>query len=143
MRLRTGVDLVAVSALEAHLASDDSMRDLVWTQEEQRDCRDRPDRLAARWAAKEAVMKALGTGWPDIAWTDIAVTYDSARPRLLLHGEAAAEAQRLGLDQWEISLSHEAINHDVLATAMVVALGTESTTLRSESRPHEHRSTKD
>lgn len=125
MLLRTGIDLVSVSALTAHLAADSSLLDLVWTGEEQRDCADQLERLATRWAAKEATMKALGTAWPDVAWEDITVRSGPSGPILVLSGEAAAVSERLGLTYWDVSLSHESINEDTLATAVVVAIGSE------------------
>lgn len=121
--LRTGIDMVAVSSLTAHLAADAAFINHVWTQDEQVDCADQPERLATRWAAKEATMKALGTGWPDLEWTDISVASEMTGPRLSLRGEAAVLAETLGLDQWQVSLSHEPIVHDTLAIAIVVATG--------------------
>ena len=68
----------------------------------------RIERLAARFAAKEAVLKALGTGWRGgIEWTDVEVVREpSGRPSVELHGEAAAVATRLGIGGWHLSLSH-------------------------------------
>ena len=66
------------------------------------------ERYAARWAAKEAVMKALGTGWSEgVGWTEIEVLRDAAgRPTLNLTGGAKKEADALGITDWQISLSH-------------------------------------
>lgn len=66
------------------------------------------EHLAARFAAKEAVLKALGTGWRDgIAWTDVEVVLEpSGRPCVRLTNVAAEIAQRLGIVSWSISLSH-------------------------------------
>ena len=68
----------------------------------------RGERFAARFAAKEAVLKALGTGLRDgIDWTDIDVRRDGAgRPSLSLSRRAAEIAASLGIDAWAISLSH-------------------------------------
>jgi holo-[acyl-carrier protein] synthase len=77
--------------------------------------------LAARFAAKEAVAKTLGTGiWRDgVAWTDIEVLREaSGAPRLILHGAAATIAANLGLHTWSISLSHDRAQ----AIAFVVAM---------------------
>ena len=80
--------------------------------------RDRPTSLAARYAAKEAVAKALGTGIGLVAWREIEIlANDLGRPVLVLHGAAAARAAHLGLRHWSVSLTHLA---DV-ALAMVVA----------------------
>ncbi len=82
----------------------------------------RPATLAARFAAKEAVAKALGTGIGDVRWLDIEVVVlpgDRNRPELVLHGAAADLSTKLGLTQWSLSLSH---THEH-AIAFVVALG--------------------
>lgn len=79
------------------------------------------EHLAARFAAKEAVLKALGTGWSGgIAWTDVEVTRaDNGRPGVRLSGLAAETAERLGISDWLLSLSHT--EHDAMASA--IALG--------------------
>ena len=68
------------------------------------------ERFAARFAAKEAGMKALGTGWRrGVRWIDIEVAnLPSGRPTLTLHGEARAIADRLGVRQISLSLTHTA-----------------------------------
>jgi holo-[acyl-carrier protein] synthase len=80
----------------------------------------RIERLAARHAAKEAVMKALGVGWDDgIAWTDIEVcTTPTGAPTIQLHGGALELASQAGVSSWLVSLSHS----ETVAVASVVAL---------------------
>jgi len=74
-------------------------------------------RMAGRFAAKEAASKALGTGWRGISWKEIEVMrHPSGAPSLALHGRAAELAERLGLTNFEVSLSHE----KEYATAFVV-----------------------
>jgi len=70
--------------------------------------RKRLERFAGRFAAKEAVLKALGTGWRDgIAWTDMEILPDTlGRPVLTLTGNAAAIAACAGIGAWTISISH-------------------------------------
>jgi holo-[acyl-carrier protein] synthase len=73
---------------------------------------------AARFAAKEAVAKALGTGMGAVAWREIEVlSNERGRPILILHGAAADRAAQLGLHHWSISLTHLAD----IALAVVVA----------------------
>jgi holo-[acyl-carrier protein] synthase len=81
----------------------------------------RDEHLAARFAAKEAVMKALGTGWGEgVGWTDVEVELDaSGRPGVRLHGRAGMTAAARGIDAWTISLSHT----ESYAVASVIALG--------------------
>lgn len=76
--------------------------------------------LAVRFAAKEAVSKALGTGMGKTRPIEMEVVRDEVRaPHLHLHGEAKRLAESLGLHTWSISLSHS----DVYAVAFVVAMG--------------------
>jgi holo-[acyl-carrier protein] synthase len=82
------------------------------------------EHLAARFAAKEAALKALGTGLTHgISWTDIEVIrHPSGQPTIRLRGEAAAIAARLGIGQWHLSLSHTATH----AIASVIAVADEA-----------------
>ncbi|HUU60829.1 MAG TPA: holo-ACP synthase [Acidimicrobiia bacterium] len=76
------------------------------------------ERLAARFAGKEAVMKALGTGWREIRWQDVAITGGGA-PRALLRGTAAARAGELGVGEVLVTLTHTGD----LAVAVAMAVG--------------------
>ncbi|HZF89631.1 holo-ACP synthase [Streptomyces sp.] len=78
-----------------------------------------PASLAARFAAKEALAKALGAP-PGLLWTDAEVhVEDSGRPRLRVTGTVAARAAELGVRSWHVSLSHDA----GVASAVVIAEG--------------------
>ena len=68
----------------------------------------RAERYAARFAAKEAVLKAIGTGWSDgIGWHEVEVVRSpDGVPRVRLHGRAAEIAERAGIERWALSLSH-------------------------------------
>lgn len=91
-----------------------------FTVQERDFCNGRPERLAGRFAVKEAVGKALGTGIGDVNWTDIEVVCDGrGKPELVLHNQAGELAARLGLHQWSISLSHT----ETHAIGFAVALG--------------------
>lgn len=81
----------------------------------------RAERLAARFAAKEAVLKALGIGWGDgVSFTDVEVTsIESGAPRLALHARCQAVARQRGVREWMISLTHTTS----LAIASVIMLG--------------------
>lgn len=83
----------------------------VYTEREQQYCRDRKaagQHYAGRWAAKEAVLKALGTGWSrGIRWVDIEVVNEmGGRPRIELTGAAREIADQLGIREVLISISH-------------------------------------
>jgi holo-[acyl-carrier protein] synthase len=123
--LTTGVDIIAVHRVqEAIDRHGDRFLGRVYTVEELAYCQGRVGALAARFAAKEAVSKALGVGMrtlsqAGIAWHEAEVVRDAnGKPAVRLHGRAAQLAQQLQLTQWSISLSHER-DH---AIAFVVAL---------------------
>jgi len=79
----------------------------VYTERERERYRDRPNELAARFAAKEATSKALGTGIIGIHWREMEILPNRrGKPVLILHGEAAARARRLGLTSFSVSLTH-------------------------------------
>src|SRR6478672_4879147 len=80
----------------------------VLTPAEQRYVRDRPETMAGRWAAKEAVSKVLGLGVRGIGWRDIEIErLPTGQPAVRLHGRAAARADQLGMDRIAVSISHE------------------------------------
>lgn len=80
----------------------------VLTPAEQRYVRDRPETMAGRWAAKEAVSKVLGLGVRGIGWRDIEVErLPTGQPAVRLHGRAAARAEQLGMRRIALSISHE------------------------------------
>ena len=79
----------------------------LYTDREIAYCRGRAPQLASRFAAKEAVMKALGTGIRGVRWRDIEVVRERGRaPTVKLHGTALARAERLGIDHLAVALSH-------------------------------------
>ena len=119
--LRTGVDLIEISRVEAVMQRyGQRFLNRVFTPQEQADSGGRAASLAARFAAKEAAAKALGCGIGLVGWLDIEITRDpERRPGLVLHGEARQRAQELRLREWSVSLSH---SRDY-AIALVVAAG--------------------
>ena len=126
MPLAHGVDIVQVARIASMLgAHADRFRERCFTPEEIAYCESHPARraehYAVRFAAKEAALKALGTGWSEgIAWTDVEVVRSPAGvPSLALHGPAQARAHDIGLVSWALSLSHT----ESLALASVVAMG--------------------
>jgi holo-[acyl-carrier protein] synthase len=79
----------------------------------------RPERrLAARFAGKEAVMKAMGTGWRRVRWRDVEIT-GGGKPTVRLTGTAQARAELLGVTGFEITITHT----DTDALVIAVALG--------------------
>lgn len=116
-----GVDAVDVPRFRATLSRTPSLRDRVFTDEELTPLADRSDpvpSLAARFAAREAVMKAMGVGLGAFDFHDVWVDrLDSGRPVLQVSGRADALARERGIGSWHLSLTHT----DALAIAYVVA----------------------
>jgi holo-[acyl-carrier protein] synthase len=121
MILRTGVDIVEIQRLEqVNPAIRERFIRRVFTPLEIELARGSYASLAGRFAAKEAVSKALGTGIGPVSWQEIEIRRDpSGAPVLHLHGKAAEIARLLGLAVWSVSISHGRTH----AVAMAVALG--------------------
>jgi len=124
MNLQTGVDLVEISRIRDAIARHgERFVARIFTEAERRDSDGRVASLAARFAAKEAVAKALGCGIGAVSWLEIEIRNDGNRaPHLYLYGEAQKLAQTLGLTNWSVSLSHT----ENQAIAFVVAISDSS-----------------
>jgi holo-[acyl-carrier protein] synthase len=121
MNLRTGVDLIELERIEGVIRRYGSrFLGRVFTTHELAEVGENTASLAVRFAAKEAVAKALGTGIGDVGWQEIEVLRGPARqPQLHLSGRAAALAEELDLVTWSLSLTH----NQSQAIALVVAIG--------------------
>ena len=121
MNLRTGVDLIEISRIEETVSRHGKhYLERVYTPAELELCGRRAESLAGRFAAKEAVAKALGCGIGDVEWKEIEILGDEQHaPVLHLHGKASQKAEELGLTSWSVSLSHSQSH----AIAFVVAIG--------------------
>ncbi|GHF57565.1 holo-[acyl-carrier-protein] synthase [Streptomyces mashuensis] len=122
MIVGVGIDVAEIERFEAALRRTPGMADRLFVQRElylpSGDRRGIAS-LAARFAAKEALAKALGAP-PGLLWTDAeVVTEPGGRPRLEVTGTVAARAEQLGVRSWHVSLSHDA----GVASAVVVAEG--------------------
>lgn len=117
--LACGIDVVDIDAFSKVVTlRGETFLCRVFTDAELGECKGDPARLAARFAAKEAVAKAMGTGISETRMRDVEVCLDErGRPFLRLAGAARARADELGLRSWSVSISHSAR----VATAMVVA----------------------
>lgn len=117
--MRVGIDLVKVATVaEAVAEHGQRYLDRVYTAREQEDCRGAALKLAARFAAKEAVMKVLEVGGDEaLPWTDIEVIRQTGgAPTLALHGRAAEIARSGGIGELALSFTHE----EEYAAAVVV-----------------------
>ena len=108
-----GIDIVETARIRRLVENHGQhFLDRVFTAAEQAYCARSAKRhyehLAGRFAAKEAVLKVLGTGWRGgIAWTDIEVIKEiSGQPKILLTGECLRIATTMGMTRWHISISH-------------------------------------
>jgi len=106
-----GVDVIEVDRIRrATMRWGDGFLTRVFTAGERRHAgasRTSAERLAGRFAAKEAVMKALGLGWRRMAWREIEIEGDPlGRPVVRLTGRAAEAAAELGVQAWFVSISH-------------------------------------
>ncbi|MQC27299.1 MAG: holo-[acyl-carrier-protein] synthase [Chloroflexi bacterium] len=117
--MQTGVDLIEVARLQQAIdRHGERFLKRVFTAAELEQVGEDVPSLAARWAAKEAVSKALRTGIGDVSWQEIEVLRGkSNEPILNLNGEAQRLAGEQGLENWSVSLSHT----QDYAVAMVVA----------------------
>lgn len=106
--IRTGVDLIEIARIERTLTRHgERFLKRCFTEQECATTQQRAESLAARFAAKEAVMKVLGRGLTEVDWREIEVVSGHNRqPELRLHGGAQQLAQTLGLREWALSLSH-------------------------------------
>lgn len=123
-----GIDIVEIARIQ-RMIDDHSDRFLerCFTPEERfqgEGGRRYAEHIAARFAAKEAAMKAMGIGLTGgVAWTDFSIRPEpSGRPKLIIAGQAAPIAWRLGINEWHVSLSHT----ETVAVASVIAVSTKT-----------------
>ena len=104
-KFSTGIDIIEIERIK-HVLKKHNLRFLkrIYTDDEVKFCRGRTPELAARFAAKEAVMKALGTGTHGVSWKDIEVLPNKrGKPLVFLYGRAAIRAEKISLRGLEIS----------------------------------------
>ena len=122
MIVAVGIDVVLVDRFVRALARTPLLADRLFTEAERLTASGNPrtpESLAARFAAKEAVAKALGAPG-DLHWHDAEVTVgEHGRPHLEVRGTVAGRAAQLGVTSWHVSLSHDG----GIASAVVVAEG--------------------
>ena len=123
MVIGIGIDLIQNERIAGSLERfPDRFKARIYTDRETKYCTGRTDpviHFAARFAAKEAAVKALGIGWTKgIYWKDVEVErLPSGQPRLLLHGGALERAADLGAKRFHVSLTH-----DQLVSAAIVVI---------------------
>lgn len=121
--IAVGIDIIEIARI-ARTYRDFGERFLrrVFTERERDRYRDRVNELAARFAAKEATSKALGTGIIGIHWKEMEILPNRrGKPVLILHGQAAERARQLGLTDFSVSLTHS--RSDAMAFVVAVNRG--------------------
>ena len=120
--LGVGIDVVDIERMRAVLARTPRFVDRAFTEAENAYCRAKKDpteRYAARFAAKEAVLKALDESILRIPLLDIEVVRtDTGKPDVVLHGKAAVRADELGITAWQLSMTHSALVAEAIALAL-------------------------
>ena len=131
VRIRHGIDLVHVPRFAEVLRDREAFEAAVFTDDERAYCNRFPEpapHFAARFAAKEAALKALGMGimatGVDRKLRQVEVVRVGTAPTLALHGKPAAEAERLGVVDTSVSLTHD--GDHAMATVMLLAQGDDS-----------------
>src|SRR4051794_4807981 len=104
VKLTQGIDVIEIARIEQAIARwGERFLGRIYTEREIEYCRGRAQRLAGRFAAKEAASKALGVGIRHLRWRDIEVLPDRrGKPHVYLHGRAAEIAAAQGLHRYEI-----------------------------------------
>ena len=117
-QIYSGIDIIEIARIKNVLTKHPKrFLEKIFTEYERNYCRGRSTQLAARFAAKEAAMKALGTGVRGVGWKEIEVQrLPSGKPYIKLHGRANERAKFIGVEKIELSISHS----KELATAMVI-----------------------
>lgn len=117
-----GVDLCEVDRMRAALARTPTLRERLFTEDERAYCDLRTDpseRYAARFAAKEAVLKAMGIGIGSCKWRDIEVVRAaSGAPSVQLHGTAKVLADERGISRWLLTMTHTHHTSEAIAVAL-------------------------
>ena len=121
-----GIDIIRVDRIVKALEKHGRRFPLrILTPAEDAYVRDRPENLAGRWAAKEAISKVLGLGVRGVGWREIEIVrLPTGQPTVRLHDRALRRAQQLGMERIAVSISHE---HEY-AVAMAVGMRTEGGT---------------
>jgi holo-[acyl-carrier protein] synthase len=122
VNIAVGIDIIEVDRVrKVYERHGERFLRRVFTEAEVWQCRGKATRLAGRFAAKEAISKALGTGLHGVAWREMEVVQlRSGRPTVRLHGNAKRRAELLGLSAFDVSIA------DLQAFSIAVAIGVQT-----------------
>jgi holo-[acyl-carrier protein] synthase len=132
VNLAVGVDIIEVDRIRrVYEKHPERFQQRVFTELEVQQCRGKAARLAGRFAAKEAISKALGTGLRGVKWREMEIVQlRSGRPSVRLHGTAKLRAQQLGLTAFDVSIA------DLAQLSIAIAVGLQSTLPATQSEEH-------
>jgi holo-[acyl-carrier protein] synthase len=107
VNIAVGIDIIEVDRVrKVYEHHGERFLQRVFTEREIQQCRGKINRFAARFAAKEAISKALGTGIHGVAWREMEIVQlRSGRPTVRLHGKAKLRAEQLGISAFDVSMS--------------------------------------
>lgn len=123
VNVAVGIDIIEVDRVhKVYERHGERFLKRVFTELEVQQCRGKATRLAGRFAAKEAISKALGTGIHGIAWHEMEVVQlRSGRPTVRLHGNAKSRAELLGLSAFDVSIA------DLVQFSIAIAVAIQTT----------------
>jgi holo-[acyl-carrier protein] synthase len=124
VNVTVGIDIIEVERIrKVYDKHGERFLARVFTQNEVQQCRGKIARLAGRFAAKEAISKALGTGMRGVRWQEMEIVQlRSGRPSVRLHGTAKLRAQQLGLSAFDVSIA------DLAQLSIAIAVGVQTST---------------
>ncbi len=129
VNIAVGIDIIEVDRVRKVFAHHgERFLKRVFTEIEIQQCRGRVEKLAGRFAAKEAISKALGTGLHGVGWREMEVIHlRSGRPSVRLHGNAKRRAEALGLSAFDVSMA------DLAQLSIAIAVAVQTDTLATNS----------
>jgi len=133
VNVAVGIDIIEVERVrKVYERHGERFLQRVFTEREVLQCRGKVVRLAGRFAAKEAISKALGTGMHGVKWRELEIVQlRSGRPTVRLHGFAKLRAEQLGLSAFDVSITDVAL----LSVAVAVAVQTGGVDVSKENGP--------
>jgi holo-[acyl-carrier protein] synthase len=131
VNIAVGIDIIEVDRVrKVYEHHGERFLRRVFTEREIQQCRGKMNRFAARFAAKEAISKALGTGIHGVAWREMEVVQlRSGRPTVRLHGKAKLRAEQLGISAFDVSMS------DLAHFSIAIAIAAQTDGPKAQSHP--------
>ncbi len=131
VNIAVGIDIIEVDRVrKVYEHHGERFLRRVFTEREIQQCRGKMNRFAARFAAKEAISKALGTGIHGVAWREMEIVQlRSGRPTVRLHGKAKLRAEQLGISAFDVSMS------DLAHFSIAIAIAAQTDGQKAQNHP--------